>query len=153
MKVHVLARSQWVPAGIEQVFPFFQDAGNLVRITPPSLRFEILSPLPVDMHEGALIDYVVRVGLLPFRWTTLITRYNAPTSFVDVQLKGPYSYWHHDHEFISTRGGTEIRDTVHYALPAGPLGSLMHALLVKRKLQRIFDYRSTIIQELFTARV
>jgi ligand-binding SRPBCC domain-containing protein len=150
VKLHILSRRQWVPAGHEEVFAFFESAGNLFRITPAEMRFQIINPLPVTMREGTLIDYVVRVGLLPVRWTTLITKYDAPAEFVDVQLKGPYSYWHHQHEFIARDGGTEIVDTVHYALPFGILGELVHVLFVRRTLDRIFDYRKGAIESILS---
>jgi ligand-binding SRPBCC domain-containing protein len=145
MKLHVLSRRQWVSAGREEVFAFFENAYNLSQITPPAMQFRIINPLPIMMREGTLIDYAIRLGLMLVRWTTLITRYEAGTEFVDVQLKGPYSYWHHHHEFCSRDGGTEIVDTVHYALPFGILGEVVHSLFVRRALDRIFDYREEAI--------
>jgi ligand-binding SRPBCC domain-containing protein len=149
MKIHTLVRRQVIPVSLDRVYPFFEDAHNLGRMTPPEMGFVIITPEPIEMREGALIDYVVRIGPLPIRWTTLITRYDPPKSFVDVQLKGPYSYWHHRHEFTPFDGGTEIADTVHYALPLGSLGALAHALFVRRQLERIFDYRTAFIRDFF----
>jgi ligand-binding SRPBCC domain-containing protein len=149
MKIHTLVRRQAVPVPLDRVYPFFEDAHNLARMTPPEMGFAILTPGPIEMREGALIDYVVRIGPLPMRWTTLITRYDAPRAFVDVQLKGPYSYWHHHHEFTPFDGGTEIADTIHYAIPFGPLGTVAHALFVRRQLERIFDYRMAFIKDIF----
>lgn len=114
------------------------------------MGFQIITPIPIVMRSGTLIDYVVRIAGIPFRWTTMITQYEPPHKFVDVQLKGPYAYWHHHHVFKEVVGGTEISDTVHYALPAGMLGSIVHALFVRRKLHRIFDYRAAAIKDLFT---
>lgn len=149
MKIHVLTRRQVVPEDLEKVFSFFEDAQNLTLITPPAMSFEIITPLPTTVRAGALIDYVVRLAGITLRWTTLITHYEAPNRFVDVQLKGPYSYWHHLHAFSEVQGGTEIADTIHYALPAGVVGGLVHALFVRRKLNQIFEYRSAMIEELF----
>ena len=149
MKIHVLTRRQLVPARANEVFAFFEDAHNLSRITPRAMGFQIITPIPIAMRPGALIDYVVRVSGLPVRWTTLITEYDPPHGFVDVQLKGPYSYWHHHHAFAEVDQGTEISDTIHYALPAGVLGTFIHALFVRRKLNRIFDYRAAVIKNRF----
>jgi ligand-binding SRPBCC domain-containing protein len=149
VKIHLLTRRQLVPCEHEKVFAFFEDAHNLSRITPPEMGFQIITPGPIAMREGALIDYVVRIGPLSIRWTTLITQYDPPYAFVDVQLKGPYSYWHHYHQFKAVEGGTEISDTVHYALPAGPVGNLVHWLFVRRQLNRIFNHRREVIEKLF----
>jgi ligand-binding SRPBCC domain-containing protein len=150
MKVHVLQRSQRVPASLDEVFSFFARPENLVEITPPSLGFQILTPSPIAMKDGAVIDYVVRVGGLPLRWRTLITSYEPPHRFVDEQIMGPYSFWHHTHTFISLPdGGTELGDTVRYTLPLGPLGSLAHALVVRRQVADIFVHRQRVISERF----
>jgi hypothetical protein len=101
------------------------------------------------MKEGTLIDYTIRVLGLPVRWTTLITRYDPPHSFVDQQLRGPYSFWHHTHSFRPVDGGTEMKDSVLYLLPFGPLGRLAHVLAVRRQLRRIFDHRSLVIAARF----
>ena len=132
----------------DAVFPFFADPHNLSRITPQGMGFRIITPIPIPMRAGALIDYVIRISGITLRWTTLITQYDPPQSFVDVQLKGPYSYWHHHHEFVAAENGTEVLDTVHYALPAGLLGTLAHALGVRRTLNRIFDHRESAIRHM-----
>ena len=93
------------------------------------------------MHVGAMIDYVVSVNGIPMRWTTCIAEYAPPHRFVDVQLKGPYSFWHHTHTFEAQGEGTLIRDEVRYALPFGPFGEIAHAVMVKRQLNTIFNFR------------
>ncbi|HEX6588450.1 MAG TPA: SRPBCC family protein [Longimicrobiales bacterium] len=147
MKLHVLEASMVVPLPIEQVFPFFAAAENLQRITPPSLRFSILSPLPVDMRRGALIDYRLRLMGIPFGWKTEITTWDPPREFVDEQLKGPYRVWRHRHRFRTVAGGTGIEDRVEYALPFGPLG-LVALPLVKRQLRAIFAHRQRVVAQL-----
>lgn len=151
MKVYRIFRRQWVPAPLEVVFAFFDRPENLNEITPPSLHFRILTPSPVPMHQGALIDYSIRLMGIPMRWTSYIAVYEPPRCFVDVQLRGPYSFWHHTHRFQAVNGGTEITDEVLYALPFGILGRVIHTLLVWRQLEYIFDYRSQRIQERFGA--
>ena len=149
MRLYTLERRQRIPAALEEVFGFFQAPENLARITPPWLGFTILTPPPVVMNEGALIDYSIRWFCLPVRWTTIITRYDPPHVFVDQQLNGPYSFWHHTHTFVAVDGETEMGDAVRYALPAHVLGRMTHALLIRRQLEGIFDYRAKTIRELF----
>lgn len=150
MKVHVLERSQAVAAPLDEVFAFFGRPENLAVITPPDLGFQILTPSPIAMKEGAIIDYVVRVSGVPMRWRTMITGYEPPYRFVDEQLDGPYSFWHHSHTFAAREdGGTDLGDTVRYALPFGPLGDLVHALIVRRQVEGIFAFRRTFIRDRF----
>ncbi|GBC81082.1 hypothetical protein HRbin10_00187 [bacterium HR10] len=149
MKLYRLFRQQWVPAPLEEVFAFFDRPENLNAITPPSLHFRLLTPSPVPMHQGALIDYSIRLLGVPMRWTTYIAVYEPPHCFVDVQLRGPYSFWHHTHRFVAKNGGTEITDEVLYVLPFGLLGRLAYALWVRRQLEYIFAYRRERIAELF----
>ena len=142
MRHHTLIREQVLPGTPDEVFPFFADAGNLEAITPPLLRFRIVSPQPMEMRAGVLIEYRLRLRGLPIRWKTRIEVWEPGRRFVDRQLKGPYALWHHTHEFEpDRRGGTLIRDLVRYALPLGPLGTVAHSLFVRRDLERIFDFR------------
>jgi len=132
---------------INEVFAFFADAGNLQQITPPELSFRILTPLPVEMQVGTLIDYRLRLFGLPFSWRTLISAWDPPHSFTDQQLRGPYREWRHSHLFLEVAGKTEMTDRVAYRLPFGPLGELITPL-IERQLKQIFDYRQEKIQEL-----
>ncbi len=145
----VLERTQLVPRPREEVFAFFEDAANLERITPPALRFRIVTPEPIAMGQGTLIDYRLRLFGLPLRWRTLIERYEPPLRFVDLQLSGPYRLWRHLHEFEAVPGGTLMHDRVEYALPFGPLGRAAHAVAVRRTLAHIFDHRRDVIARLF----
>lgn len=140
-----LERCVEVPEDLETVFTFFSRPENLESLTPSHVGFRILTPSPIPMHVGSVIDYTVRLAGIPIRWTSQISELSAPHRFVDVQLRGPYSFWHHAHEFESTDGGTRIRDVVTYGLPAGPLGRLVHALFVRRQLTGIFDHREHAI--------
>ena len=147
--VYRLERTTFIPRKQEEVFAFFSEAGNLQRITPSFLDFEITTPQPIAMRAGTIIDYKMKLFGLPVRWRTLIKEFEAPTHFVDIQTKGPYRLWHHRHEFKAVPGGTEMRDQVDYELPFGPLGSLVRALFVRRTLEKIFDHRSAVIQDVF----
>jgi ligand-binding SRPBCC domain-containing protein len=137
-----LRREQSIPRPIAEVFQFFADAKNLEAITPPWLAFHILSPEPILMASGTLIEYRLRWHGLPVHWVTQIREWAPPTRFSDVQLRGPYRLWEHTHFFQANDGGTEMYDVVRYALPFGLLGRLAHASIVKADLNGIFDYRA-----------
>ena len=144
---HVLRREQRLPGPPERVFPFFADAANLEAITPPWLSFRVVTPRPVEMRAGTLIEYRLRLHGLPIRWLTRIEVWEPPHRFVDAQLSGPYKLWHHAHEFAPDGdGGTIMRDTVHYALPYGPLGEIARRLFVARDLASIFDHRAAQVR-------
>ena len=144
-----LVREQLVKKPRHEVFTFFERPENLAAITPASVGFRIMTPSPISMAAGAVIDYTIKVFGLRVRWTSLISDYNPPYKFIDVQLRGPYSFWHHTHYFEETAEGTMLRDEVSYILPLGPLGRLMHGLVVKRQLKKIFDYRARAIADHF----
>ena len=139
---HTLRREQRLPGTPDEVFPFFADAGNLEAITPPWLRFAVVTPRPIAMRPGALIEYRLVLHGLPISWLTRIEEWEPGVRFVDAQLTGPYRLWHHTHEFAADgAGGTLMRDTVRYALPFGPLGEVAHRAFVARDLERIFAFR------------
>ncbi|MDP9378403.1 MAG: SRPBCC family protein [Actinomycetota bacterium] len=147
---HTLTRVQRLSRPPSEVFEFFSQAENLEQITPPSLRFRIASPAPIEMRAGALIEYRLKLRGLPIMWLTRIEDFDAPRRFVDVQLAGPYKLWHHTHEFEPDgEAGTLMRDTVRYALPAWPLSAPVQRLAVQPELERIFDYRAAQIGRRF----
>ena len=149
MRVHTLMREQELPGTPEQVFDLFADARNLEAITPPLLRFEVITPGDIEMRVGTLITYRLRLRGLPVSWLTSIQEWDPPHRFVDQQVRGPYAFWHHTHE-LSPSGpdGTRMRDTVRYAIGFGPLGELAHRVLVRRDLETIFDFRRDAVAEL-----
>lgn len=146
---HVLERSQRVAAPAEQAFALYADAHNLEPMTPPWLHFQVTTPGEITMAAGALLDYRLRLHGFPISWTTRIESWDPPHGFVDTQLKGPYSLWHHTHEFEPDgENATVIHDRVRYAIPFGPLGELANLLFVRRDLRRIFDYRAEAVERL-----
>lgn len=146
--MYTLERSSTVPRRLEETFQFFENPRNLGRITPPWLKFRVQDQGPLEMRKGLRIEYRVAPLLVPQKWVSEITEYDPPFRFVDEQRVGPYRRWHHQHDFRAIDGGTEIRDTVSYALPFGPLGRLAHAALVRRQLEAIFRYREKVITDI-----
>jgi len=139
----------WLPEPPERVFPFFADARNLERITPPWLRFRVLTPGEIPMHAGTLIDYRLRLHGLPLRWQSEITVWEPPLRFVDCQRRGPYRSWIHEHRFEAEGGGTRVLDQVDY-LPPG--GRLADRLFVARQVAAIFAFRTEALRRQFPAR-
>src|SRR5262249_36957392 len=135
-------RRQRVLRPIADVFEFFADAHNLDLLTPPWLHFRVITPAPIRMEVGTLIEYSIRWRIIRIPWLTRIEEWSAGSRFVDVQLRGPYRLWHHTHNFEHAGDETWIEDIVRYALPGGALGRLAHSLVIRRDIERIFDYRA-----------
>ena len=146
MPTFELSTSVALPHPRERVFAFFADAGNLDSLTPPWLSFRILTPRPIEMRAGTLIDYRLSLHGVPIRWRTRIERWEPPTAFVDEQLRGPYRLWHHTHTFTEVDGGTRVDDRVRYRVPGG---HLVHRLFVEPDLRRVFGYRVAALRRAF----
>ena len=134
-----------VRADAAATWDFFSRADNLPAITPPWLRFTVRTPGPVEMTDGTLLDYTIRWNGIPVKWRTRIIDWSPPRQFIDIQLRGPYALWHHQHVFEPVGDSTRCRDRVIYKLPAGPLGRMVHAGMVKRQLLGIFTFRREVI--------
>ena len=149
MKLYTLESNQFINKPIEEVFQFFSKPENLSVITPAKLGFKILSPNPIKMEVGRLIDYNIYLMGIPIHWRTLITDYEPPNMFVDQQIKGPYAMWHHTHTFHKVEGGVEIKDKVVYSIPFGILGRILNYLWIRKDLENIFVHRKKVIDKLF----
>ena len=149
MKLFNIQSKQIVQRPLKDVFDFFSMPENLEIITPRNLAFRILSPKPLVMKQGAVIDYTIKLFKIPIHWRTLITSYDPPFMFIDEQIKGPYTFWHHTHIFKEVNGGVEIHDSVSYSIPFGLLGRLLHAAWIRRDLERIFEHRKNVIDQIF----
>ena len=147
MRTFTLTNELWLPQPPAEVFPFFADAANLERLTPPSLHFRILTPPPIEMAVGTLIDYRIRLRGIPMRWQSEITEWEPPHRFVDEQRRGPYRQWIHEHTFTPQDGGTLAVDIVQYAVLGGVT---IQRLFVAPELRRIFDYRNATLENYFS---
>jgi len=145
MRESTLRAEVWVPHPPEAIFPFFSDPRNLQAITPPWLRFEVLTPLQ-EMKQRTMIDYRLRVHGFWFNWSSEITMWEPPIRFIDEQRRGPYRLWIHEHVFEPCRQGTLCKDFVRYAAPGG---WLVERLFVRRDVERIFAFRQQKLQEMF----
>lgn len=144
-----ISREYTVNRTIEEVFSFFSNAENLQRLTPEELDFRILTPLPVIMSKGTLIDYKIKLSGIPFKWLTEITAWEPPQRFVDTQLKGPYKIWIHEHLFIPNGGKTTVKDIVEFVPKGWIFEPVIFRLFVRKKLEQIFDYRQSRFKDIF----
>jgi ligand-binding SRPBCC domain-containing protein len=149
---HRIERVQLVPLSVDDAFAFFADAYNLEALTPPWLRFRILTTGPIPMEEGATIDYVLTLHRLRVRWRSEIVEWRPGRRFVDRQVDGPFRLWEHTHTFEARLDGTLIRDDVLYRMPYGALGAIARRMVVARDLERIFDYRCDAVDRLLGGR-
>ena len=146
MRIFELHSEVLLPRPRGEVFPFFADARNLERLTPPWLRFRVLTPGPVEMRRSAVIDYRLRLRGVPVRWRSEIAAWEPPFRFVDEQRRGPYRLWVHEHRFEERTGGTLASDRVRYAVPGG---RVVDRLLVRPDLERVFAYRRDVLRSIF----
>lgn len=146
MKTHDFHAELWLPRSRDEIFAFFADAYNLQALTPDWVNFEILTPKPIHLRVGALIDYRLRIHGLPLRWQTEISTWEPPLRFVDEQKRGPYRLWVHEHRFTAQKDGTLCTDHVRYAVLGG---EFVNRLFVRRDVERIFSFRRRKLEEMF----
>jgi ligand-binding SRPBCC domain-containing protein len=146
LKTYWLRKSIWLAQPRAKVFEFFANPGNLDRLTPAWLKFAILTLATSQLKQGALLDYRLSIRGLAIRWQSEIAVWEPPHRFVDRQIKGPYSLWVHEHTFEERNNGTLVGDNVEYGVPGG---TIVQKFLVAPDLERIFDYRHKVLEELF----
>jgi ligand-binding SRPBCC domain-containing protein len=149
MSIHIFQKTQLLSCSLPEAWSFFSDPKNLKVITPPEMGFDIVGKAPEKMYAGMLIQYIVKpLFNIPTNWLTEITQVQEPHFFIDEQRVGPYQLWHHQHHFKATEQGVEMQDIIHYIIPLGFLGDMMHPI-VKNQLNRIFDYRTLQVDRIF----
>ena len=146
MKTFLFKTQQTLKRPLTEVFDFFSNAHNLAVITPPWLRFEVLTPAPIEMGVGTRIDYRLKLRGLPIRWQSEITEWNPPYTFADEQRRGPYRLWQHTHTFDETEDGVVVGDVVEYAVWGG---GLVDRFFVRPDIEKIFAYRAEQLDEIF----
>lgn len=149
--IYRIQRTQQLPCDLETAWNFFSSPKNLAKITPKQMQFIVLTDLKEEpIYKGMLIDYLITPLLgIQMKWKTKITQVDDRKSFTDFQVKGPYKLWNHFHEFIPNEDGVLMKDTVDYELPFGFLGTIAHSLIVRKKVNHIFEYRNQILNQLF----
>ena len=142
---------QFLPISMEKAWDFFSSAKNLAVITPPQMQFNILTNLDGrEIYEGMLIEYKLKpLPGITVRWKTEICKVDKPIMFTDRQLKGPYKIWEHTHTFIKKDNSILMKDQVKYELPFGIIGTIMHTLVVRKKIENIFKYRGKVLKKIF----
>ena len=146
--MYQLKKTQFIKTDLKTAWDFFSSPGNLKKITPDYMGFDVKTELPDKMYEGLMIEYTVKPLLgIPMNWITEIKTVKELEFFVDEQRKGPYKIWHHEHHFKEVEGGVEMTDIVSYELPLGIIGRIMHPFLVQKKLEEIFDFRFKAVEQ------
>ena len=150
MTVHLLTRKQFIPISLDEAWPFFSTPRNLEAITPDFLNFRITSNVPEEIYSGLIITYkIAAVARIPMTWVTEIKHVEVLYRFVDEQRIGPFRFWFHEHSFQAVSGGIEMTDIVHYQMPWGWVGELVHWVFIRQRLNAIFDFRRAFIEKLW----
>jgi ligand-binding SRPBCC domain-containing protein len=152
--MYTLFVQQALPIGLDEAWHFFTQPGNLKKITPPHMGFDITSSNLEPIYAGQVITYKVSpIAGIKTNWITEITHVNDRKYFVDEQRFGPYSMWHHEHIFEETKDGVLMTDRVSYKIPFGPLGSIAQKLFIKKQLQSIFTFREQVLNSFFPQKI
>ena len=150
MKIYSLHKTQKLPISLDEAWGFLSNPKNLKIITPDYMSFNIISKIDRPLYIGQIIQYIVTPLLgIKTKWVSEITHIQEKKYFVDEQMYGPYSLWHHKHFIKEINGGVELEDIIDYKVPLGIIGQLIHPILVKPKLEEIFSYRQKKLIELF----
>lgn len=150
MNVYSIQRQQILPITLEEAWPFFSTPRNLEAITPSFLRFQITSEVPDAIYSGLIISYrIAAIAGIPMTWVTEIKHVEPLYRFVDEQRIGPFRFWYHEHSFRSVSGGIEMTDKVFYVMPWGFFGRCVHAVFIRSRLEKIFNFRASYLRGLW----
>ncbi|MGM0635038.1 MAG: SRPBCC family protein [Bacteroidota bacterium] len=150
MKIYELRKKQVLASDAKTVWSFLSNPKNLKEIMPKQMKFEIKSGLSEKMYAGQILVYSVSpFSAYKTTWVTEITQVDEPNLFVDNQVNGPFKMWHHKHFVREVSGGVEVEDIIHYSLPLGWIGQILHPLLIQPKLEKIFAIRKQQMKALF----
>jgi ligand-binding SRPBCC domain-containing protein len=150
MKIYTLHKKQKLPITLDEAWAFLCNPANLSKLTPKEMKMTIISGADRPMYAGQVLQYsVTPLPGFKTKWVSEITQYEEKKYFVDLQLYGPYAFWHHKHFVHEIEGGVEMEDIIDYKVPLGILGRLVHPFLVKPKLEAVFNYRKEQLEQLF----
>jgi len=150
MKTYKLTKIIELPISVDRAWNFFSNPNNLKKIMPPKMNFAVIEGATLPLYEGQIIQYnVTPLLFLKTTWISEITHIKKPHYFIDTQLEGPYKLWHHKHFLEATPKGTKVTDVIHYQIPFGIIGKMLHFIIIKPKLNKIFNYRTQYIKSLF----
>ena len=152
MQFYSIKNKQHLPISLTEAWAFFSSPNNLQKITPANMNFTVTSDKKdgETMYVGQIISYTLKPLLgIKVKWMTEITYVKEGHYFVDEQRFGPYKLWHHKHTFVATPDGVDMYDDVNYVLPLGFLGTIAHALFIRKRIEEIFKYRTKVVEELF----
>ncbi len=150
MHIYRFYDEQEVHVALVEAWDFFSNPKNLVKITPPYMKFRMTNSPGEDIFPGMIITYKVSpLFNYSLNWVTEIVYADEPHYFIDEQRFGPYKFWHHKHSFTAIPGGVLMKDEVYYALPFGIIGQIIHSVFVKKRLKKIFSYRKTALNKIF----
>ena len=150
MKVYSKTSAQKLPITLQVAWDFLTNPHNLSKITPPLMNFKIVAGAEKALYAGQIITYsVTPLFGIKTPWVSEITHIVDKKYFIDVQIQGPYAFWHHQHFVTEIEGGVLMEDIIHYALPLGIVGQMAHPIIVKPKLEEIFQHRTTTLNKIF----
>ena len=147
--MYTLYREQYVTTTLAAAWDLLKNPANLDLITPDDLQFQIISPVPREMFNGLIVEYRIKIPWFGKRiWVAEIKHIRELHSFVDEQRLGPYRFWYHYHQVDAENGRIKLTDRVHYEVPFGIFGRILHFFFIQRTLKRIFDYRRDKLAEI-----
>lgn len=146
--MYTLEREQCVQCSLTDAWNFLKKPSNLNCITPADLDFQIISDLPEEMYNGLLIEYRIKIPVIGNHCWVAEIKHIHDYAFVDEQRIGPYSFWYHYHKLIDFDGRVKVIDRVYYDVPYGLIGRVLHALFIRKTLERIFDFRKEKLDEI-----